>query len=155
VAGEVQSLDLKLITLSEAANVSRRWAVWKPWTVVIAGGVFVATGGAFHARSSQDFTQYDSQFSSLPCVNAPPHGCKTTNIPDDLKAKLNSARQERDLAVAGYVVGGGLIATGVVLLYMNRPRLFEQPTTSSPAGRVAVVPTVSAEMVGILIRMRH
>ena len=122
---------------------------------MIAGGVVAATGGAFHARSSQDFTQYDTQFSGLQCVNDPPHGCKTSKIPDDLKAKLSSARQERNLAVGGYVVGGGLLATGVVLLYMNRPRLFEQPAMSSPVGRVAIAPMMSADMLGIAIHVRH
>jgi tetratricopeptide (TPR) repeat protein len=153
--GEIKSLDLRLITLGEAAEAGRRWAIWKPWAVIAAGGAVAAAGGVLNVLSSRNFNDFDARFAGLTCAAMPPHGCAKTEIPRDLTSLLNRARREQELAVAGYIVGGSLIATGVVLLYMNRPRLLEQSDTSSPVGRVAVVPTVSADALGVLVTVHH
>jgi hypothetical protein len=57
--------------------------------------------------------------------------------------------------VGGYIVGGSLIATGVVLLYLNRPRLAEQGSPMSSGGSVDVVPAVSDDMFGVLVSVSH
>jgi tetratricopeptide (TPR) repeat protein len=153
--GEIKSLELRLITLSEAAEAGRRWAIWKPWAVIAAGGAVAAAGGVLNALSSRSFNDFDTRFSSLPCAAMPPHACTRAETPSDLTSLLNRATREQQVAIAGYVVGGGLIVTGAVLLYMNRARLLEQPETSSPVGRVAVVPTVSADALGVLVTVSH
>lgn len=147
--GQVVSLELQLHRPGDAGLTRRRWSAWKPWAVVVAGGVAAATGGIFHAVSSHDFTQYDNRFAELDCVRVSPFACKTRDIPDDLKRTLNDARRYRQLTLAGYTVGGGLIATGVVLLYMNRAHLVEQPVTRSSVPSITIAPTVSPEMVGV------
>jgi hypothetical protein len=153
-SGKLQHVELKLITLSEAAEAGRRWAVWKPWSVLGAGAAVVATSGGLHAMSSKNFQAFDTQFLKLPCVTTPDPrapGCAKNVIPPDLNAQLNLARKEQIVAVGGYIVGGSLIATGVVLVFLNRPRLLEQPPTSSPPRTLAVVPTVSKETFGIVM----
>jgi tetratricopeptide (TPR) repeat protein len=153
--GKLQELDLRLVTLSEATDTSRRWATWKPWSLVAAGGAVAAAGGVLHALSSRNFNTFDDQFLQLPCVTAPepesPPGCAKGDIPSELNDRLRLARRQQSIAAGGYIAGGALITAGVVLLYMNRPRLTEQAPASSPARSVAVVPAVSADMVGILV----
>ncbi len=153
-SGKLQDIVLKLITLSEAAETGRRWPVWKPWSVVAAGATIAAAGGVLHALSSRNFNDYDAKFLKLPCVTMPnleDPGCAKDAIPSDLNAQLNLARHEQAIAVGGYIAGGSLIAAGVVLVLLNRPRLMEQAPTNSPGRSVAVVPTVSTNMLGILV----
>lgn len=157
-AGEQTSLDLKLITLSEAEDGSRRWAKWKPWAVAGAGVTVAAAAGVVHALSFRNFRAYDDEFLRLPCIamqdpKAP--GCATADISSSLNDKLSRAEREQDIAVGGYIVGGSLLAAGAVLLYLNRPHLTEQAATSSPVGRVAFAPAISPDMLGILLTVNH
>jgi hypothetical protein len=82
-------------------------------------------------------------------------GCTKANIPSDLNAQLSLATRQQQVAVGSYIAGGSVIAAGVVLLYLNRPRLVEQGATSSLARSVAVVPTVSVDMLGVLVSVSH
>jgi hypothetical protein len=157
-SGQLQDLELKLVTLTEATDTGRRWAAWRPWAVVAAGGAIAAAGGALHALASRNFNAHDDEFLQLPCVTEPDPtspGCAPDRVPPDLNARLRLARRQQAIAVGGYIAGGSLIATGVVLLYLNRPRLTEQEATRSPAGRVAVAPAVSADLLGILVSVSH
>jgi hypothetical protein len=151
-AGQLQDLELKLVTLSEAADTGRRWAVWKPWTVIVAGAAVAAGGGVVHALSSQNFNTYDDKFRALPCANT--GGCQPSEIGSDLNSRLALARREQQIAIGGYIAGGALIGAGIVLLYMNRPRLTEQEAARSSTS-VTVVPAVSPDVLGILVSVSH
>ena len=153
--GERRSLELKLITLSEAAESGRRWATWKPWAVIAVGAAVVAGGGIVNELAARNFNDFDARFSNLPCAAMPPHACAKSEVPAELSSQLNRANREQQIAVAGYIAGGGLIAAGAVLLYLNRPRVLEQSATSSPVDRVAVVPTISAGALGVLVTVSH
>lgn len=157
-AGEQKSLDLKLITLSEAEDGSRRWATWKPWAVVGAGAAVAATAGVLHTLSFKAFHSYDDEFLKLPCIamqDPKSPGCAITQIPSPLNSKLRTAEREQNIAVAGYIAGGSLIAAGAVLLYLNRQRLIEQEDKTAPVGRVAFAPAISTNMLGILLTVSH
>jgi tetratricopeptide (TPR) repeat protein len=146
--GALRETELKLITLSEATDTSRRWAAWKPWTVVAGGVAVAAAAGAVHTLSSRNFNAYDANFALLPCAKE--HGCDASQIPSDLSAQLDRARLEQRIAIGGYLAGGVLIGTGAVLLYMNRPRL-QEPGAARAAEGVAIVPTASRDSVGVLV----
>lgn len=152
-----QEIELKLVTLDEATDASRRWAVWKPWAVLVTGGVLVAGAGGLHALASRNFADYDTRFQALDCAKGnPPHGC----MKDDpgvkpLDDQLRRARQEQIIAVGGYVLGGAVITTGIVLLYMNRSRLVEQGASRAQAQRVALIPVASRETFGLLVNVSH
>ena len=153
--GGLQDLELKLFTLSEAANSGRRWSVWQPWAVVAVGGAIAAAGGGLHAIASRNFNSFDEQFQQLPCVADPMQGssgCTEDEVGSVLNDQLKRARRQQMIAVGGYIAGGTLLAAGVVMLYMNRPRLVEQGAEgSSSAGRVVIVPAVSADLLGVLV----
>lgn len=151
---KLQTVDLRLVTLSEAADTSRRWAAWKPWAVVATGAAAAAAGSAFHALSFRNFNSYDSSFSRLDCAKKPT-GCTNEDIGSKLNAQLRLATREQKIAVGGYIVGGSVIAAGVMLLYLNRTHLAEQEAISSPGVNVSVVPAVSADMLGIQVAVSH
>jgi tetratricopeptide (TPR) repeat protein len=149
----IEDIELRLITLDEATDASRRWAAWKPWTVVTAGAVVAAAGGVVHAFSSKSFDDYDARFLQLPCVTTPDPrapGCAKDQVPSALNDRLIRARRQQAVAVGGYIAGGSLIAAGVVLLYLNRPRLEEQSGRS-----VTIVPAVSGDMLGLQVSVSH
>jgi hypothetical protein len=151
--GKLQELDLRLVTLGEAADTGRRWAIWKPWAVVGAGVVVAAASGGLHALSARQFSDYDQQFQQQSCAQM--DGCTESEI-FELNKQLSRATREQQLAVGGYVAGGSVIAAGVVLLYLNRPRLEEQEgATRSSASSITVVPEVSRDTFGILVSVSH
>src|SRR5690606_13655211 len=120
-------VDLSLLTLSQATDASRRWAVWKPWAVVAAGGAIAVAGGGLHALAARTFTGYDDRVTNLMCAmpsGDPPRipGCTEGDIGPGLSSQRRRAERQQRIAVGSYIVGSSLIATGIVLLYMNRPR---------------------------------
>lgn len=146
-SGQVKRVNLDLLTIGEAAEHGRRWSPWISWVVVGTGAALAITGGAFHFRSKSNFDSYDDRFQRQ-C----PQGCPLKQIPDNLMNQLSRANRDQDLAVTGYIVGGGALAAGLVLLYLNRPRLLEdQETTSTRAPGVAVVPTIAPGELGVSI----
>lgn len=151
--GHLQAITLKLITLSEAADTGRRWATWKPWTVVAAGAAVVASSGILHVLSFRNFHDYDQKFQGLGCAISP--GCTEEEIGPKLNAQLGLATREQKLAVGGYIVGGSVITAGVVLMYLNRPRLLEQGAARLSAGDVVIAPIVLTDMLGILARTSY
>lgn len=149
-----QDIDLKLITLDEAADASRRWAVWKPWAVVAAGGVVAVAGGGLHARSARNFNKYDDEFRLLPCASEPPEapsGCTPMDIGSKLNRKLKRAELQQNVAVGGYIVGGALLTVGMVFLYLNRPQLLEQRESTSLIKTIAITPILGSNEVGISV----
>lgn len=155
----LQDVELKLVTLSQATDAGRRWATWKPWAVVTAGAAFATAGGLLHRRSFSNFNIYDDGFQDLSCASPmgePPQvsGC-TEEQSQHLDHTLSLANRYQFVAVGSYVIGGSLIAAGVVLLYMNRPRLTEQGGADSSAKNVAILPAVSEASLGVLVRSSY
>lgn len=149
--GKFEVMALPLSRLVE----ERPWSTWKPWVVVAGGIAIAAAGGVVHGISARDFRGYDSGFSKLTCAKT---GCMDQDIDDMnplLTPLLNRARLEQRIAVSGYAVGGSLIAAGTVLVYLNRPRLIEQGVTNSPVTGVAIIPTISVDVFGILVNINY
>lgn len=149
--GKLEQLDLRMHKLIE----DRPWAIWKPWAVVGTGVAVAAAGGVLHALSAGNFTKYDDRFRQLSCAGA---GCTDDQVramDPHLPAVLDRAQLQQRLAIAGYIAGGAIIATGAVLLYLNRPHVVEQGGPSSPAPGVAVTPVASADAFGVVVTVSH
>lgn len=155
-AGELQEVNLRLITLEEATQTTRRWARWKPWAAITAGGVLAVAGGALHALAYRSFQTYDEDFQKLDCAKGVlPPGCPEAELPSGLSARLGRARQMQTLATGGYIVGGSLVAAGIVLLYLNQPRLAERAVGISNVALAPAIPSTSNDMLGIQVSVNH
>lgn len=151
--GMKQAVDLKLITLNEASDKNRRWAVWKPWAVVALGTAVAVTGGVFHARASASYEAYDDDFIRLPCVtNEDSLGCTKNDIPPSMQTRLDRAALQQKVAIGAYAAGGAILATGVVLLYMNRPRTVEEAPHGS---QITIAPELSPTSLGLVLSVSH
>lgn len=151
--GERKSLDVQLVALIDAEQT--RWARWKPWAVVATGAAVGLTSGGLHAISRQGFKTYDDGFLRSGCatpqtdVPTASSGCTDKQLGAPLSGRLRHAVLEQEIAVGGYIAAGALITAGAVLVYLNRPRLVEQDTADPPSLRVAIVPVVSVDMLGV------
>lgn len=148
--GQRKTLDIPLRKLSEAEET--RWAVWKPWAVVASGSAIGLTAGGLHLLAARNFAAYDDAFLKLPCAAA---GCSDDQIAPEMKAQHRRAELQQKLAAAGYVTGGAVIAAGVTLLYINRPRLVEPEARTAPSAGVIVVPSFDADTLGIVVSLSH
>lgn len=148
VAGKIRDLELTLVSLDEAGDSGRRWAKWKPWVVVGAGAAVAAASGALHAMSASSFQRYDAAFLKLPCSSS---GCSSEQTGPTLNARLSRATLEQKIAVGGYIAGGTVLAAGVALVYLNRPRFVESRDPGAATAATVVTPIASEGMVGIVL----
>lgn len=143
-AGELLDVDLSLVTLTQAADISRRWASWKPWAVMASGALTVAAGGVLHGFAFRNFDKFDAEVVAI----CPSKGCLEGEVNSHI---LNQARRHQEYAIGGYIVGGSLIITGALLLYMNRPGLTTQERQRLPYPKVSVYPSVTADILGVFV----
>ena len=147
--GDKQTLTLAP-QVPEHLATTRHWPQWIPWSVVGAGAVVIAGGGLLDRTSSDAFDEYDSQFASL-CQ--PPNGCPGANVPSWLRNDLDSASTQQWLARGVYVIGSAAVATGAVLLYINRERLVRRKGfIESPS--MSLTPVLVPDTVGVSARIR-
>lgn len=98
----------------------RRWAAWKPWAVTAVGGVILAGAGYANARAFGDLGEIKQNFEER-CRP----GC--TEMPEDIESSLDGIESQRGLSLAGLALGGAVLVTSTVLLYLNRERLVRKP----------------------------
>jgi hypothetical protein len=152
---KLHAIELRPVTLTQATDASRRWPTWKPWAVIAAGGAAVATGAYFHRLAFRNFNLYDEELQDLDCADPmgePPRlpGCTKADV-RPLDSRLARADRQQLAAVGGYVLGGSLIATGVVLMYLNQPRLTEQGVPHLFGKRIAVASTITSDGFGVTV----
>ena len=143
------------------AQPQRRWAQWKPWVVVAAGGLVAGAGGVLHWRSSAELSRADSVLQDLECSGRSAgegvvDGCTAAERDDDVDVYRNRGLRQQRLALGAYVVGGGALVTGAFLVYANRPRL--PPRSSERRGdspRATVVPRVGPSSIGLAVHIHY
>lgn len=119
VGGQRQEVALVLEPLASAARIEHRWPGWIPW-VVFGGGFAVAgVGGAINLAAASNMDSYDRTVTQLcsrtPCTAAQLEAAGVAGL--DRKAERQSV-----LGVGVMILGGATVATGAVLLYLNRGR---------------------------------
>jgi hypothetical protein len=112
---------------TEVTETRRRWAAWKPYTVVATGAALVLAGGMLDWHSTRLFDDHDRVFREK-C----PTGCMTGMEPSGLGNRQSRAESEQRLAIIGYAAGGAVLATGVVLSYFGRERAYRKRVRVAP-----------------------
>ena len=112
--GDAPTEHIDLMTLDEATVTHHRWARWKPWAVVAAGGAIAIAGLAVDLQAAATFRSYDKAIATL----CPDHPC--TSLPAVVSDAYAEGRTETHVG-AGLLIGGGVVvAAGAVLLYLDR-----------------------------------
>jgi tetratricopeptide (TPR) repeat protein len=137
LAGQKSEIRLQLFTAEELTIYQRRWAVWKPFTVLAAGVVVAAIGGILQWEASESYKSFDAGIQSC-------GGCVP---PSDLQAKRSSGDALQATAWVGYSLGAAGAATGIALAILNRAR----PVRLSPEheGRLSLAPLIGPGGAGL------
>jgi hypothetical protein len=123
-AGETSTMNIKLYTQDDLYQYKRRWAAWVPWSVV-GGGVAVAGVGALlHLQAANDIKNFDQGIGQC-------GGCVPST---DLASKKSQGGTFQNVAIGSYIAGGAVVATGAVLLYMNRLQPYRIDTSTDVDG---------------------
>jgi hypothetical protein len=116
---------------------------------VAGAGAFVsAAGGVVHWRASADYRGFDDDFERLDCAAG--DGCTEAMLAPHA-SQLRRAVWEQRIAVTAYAIGGAAITTGLVLAYLNQPRLAE---SESGNAAVSIAPMVSPGTAGLTALLR-
>lgn len=144
LAAEVKEIRIDLYTPEEVTVRKRRWSEWKPWAVVGAGVAAGLVGGGLHLLSEKNFNDFDAMVER-DCKN----GCP--NLPTD---QVDRARLQRNVAIASYATGGAVLATGFVLVYLNRIKLERIDVTAASERQISLIPMISPGAAGVTTRFR-
>jgi hypothetical protein len=151
--GQKFRIELQLYTAEELTRYKRRWdKKWIPFAV-IGGGVFFGLGSALIHNSAQG--SYDDFDKAIARCNddSGGMGCVVDSSISDLKSSGDS---KKTLGYIGYGIAGAAIATGGVMLYLNRRQSYEisadeyrREQSKKPA--VTVTPIVAPGTAGAMI----
>ncbi len=116
--GETMRFTLKLFSAEELTRYKRRWdATWMPWTVGAAGGAIAIAAGVLLVSGRSDVDEFDARITE--CGT---DGCMITPELEDMK---NSGETKQTMAWVGFGLGAATVATGGLLLYLNRVRAYQ------------------------------
>jgi tetratricopeptide (TPR) repeat protein len=142
--GAAQSIDVRLVRLSDAARIERPWDRWKPWAVTAGGAALVLASGALQLKADADMDRHDADLERLCGGN----GCDAEAIPASVSDRKSRAELENKLAVAALVTGGVVAITGLVGVYLNRPRTILPGESGAALG---VGPLLSPDGAGLAL----
>lgn len=147
--GEKLRLELKVYTDPELTRYHRRWPTrtWVPYTVIGAGVALAATGALLQLSAQSSFDAFDDQIAKC---NTPDAGCK---ISETNQSELDAGNTKRTLGYVGYGVAGAALATGAILLWVNRQQPYRiTPEQLEEQGKVSITPIVSPSSVGAMVQ---
>lgn len=144
--GEDRVITFHLFTFEQLTGTRRLWQPWKPWATAGAGAAVVALGSVLHWRARSDIRRFDRELQTRPeCAVV---GCNDDD-PGSPAALLTRGELQQDIAITGYVVGGAMVASGLVMAYLNRPRSY-RIDRSDESFRVTVIPRATPESIGVV-----
>lgn len=115
--GERATLRSEL--MSEADAYYTRFRSWQPWAVIGTGATFGLLGAGLQWRAYRNVADHDSQLGDL-CEEP----CSATEQENKgLPTLLERAERYQNYAASSFVLGGAVLATGLVLLFLNQKRL--------------------------------
>ncbi len=121
-AGGTASVPLTL-QLEGTRKLTRRWARWKPWSVVGIGTAFSVAAVPLFVITRDKFDRYESDLADHCATFNGTSGC-APNDPEVAKfdGQLSNAKLYRTLTISSIAIGATGIGVGIVLIVMNQPR---------------------------------
>ncbi len=119
IGGKTLAVPVKLDPIGQAARIEHRWATWKPWVVFAAGFAVVGIGAVVDLAAFTDMDSYDrtvtQNCSVVACTEDDPRLASVAKLKD-------SAERTTKIAGGVMILGAATVATGAVMLYLNRGR---------------------------------
>lgn len=143
-AGKETNIDLRLFQSSDLTQYRRKFSQWIPWTVAASGVLVAAVGGLMQAQAHGDFGAFDR--GVVACGGCVPSA--------SVEKKLSAGHTMQSLAITGYAVGGAALATGLVLLYVNRKRAYRVTQSELNADTVSIAPMLGPGEKGLVAEIR-
>jgi hypothetical protein len=159
-AGTKPALELTLTKIDLNVRYTRAMAVWKPWTVVGAGVLGLVGGVVMNSLAVESYKAYDASVADCALdarMSATDLGvtlddgtlipftqCDASNTGIKVDAR-DRGDMLQNVAIAAYAAGGVTLATGLVLLYVNREKLVQGTGSTS----VTVAPTLAPGSAGL------
>ncbi|HTE53782.1 MAG TPA: hypothetical protein VK698_23165 [Kofleriaceae bacterium] len=139
VPGRTEAVDIRLIRVTEAAVIQQPWPSWKPWAVTGTGAGLMLLGGLLELKARADMDRHDADLEQM-CMD---DGCSQGEIGRALADLESRAELEDRIAITAAITGGAVAVTGLVWVYLNRPRTV-MPGESGFALRVSPLATPDA-----------
>ncbi|SET95924.1 hypothetical protein [Stigmatella erecta] len=96
----------------------RRWAAWKPWTVLGAGVAMAVGGRIIHMNARDEYRAFDEGVLRCNAQNEDlRQGCAVSPELGSVRSKANTLQW---VAMGAFAAGGAALITGGVMLYKNR-----------------------------------
>ena len=153
--GEHFRIELKVYTAKELTDYRRKWKnTWFPYVVLGAGAVVGIAAGGIELSAQSSYDQFNTKVAAC---NTTAAGCPI-NTPG-ITSPRNSGDTKRVIGYVGYSLAGAAIATGTVLLWLNRqqeyqltPEQLESRHAAAAAAPVAIAPIVSPDVMGAMVQ---
>lgn len=133
IGGKEQTVSLSLDPVEKAARIEHRWPTWVPWVVFGGGFAIAGIGGLLDLAAIQEMDSYDRAVAQSCATMA----CAPEDLDPADRDLKDSAETKSAIAVGIMIAGGATIATGAVMLYLNRGR------TVYPTAVERLTPTVT------------
>ena len=139
LGGTAESIDVRLMSLTDATVTTRRWTTWKPWAVVGGGAVIGGAGILLRLEAQSDLDRYAQQVE-IDCANGCPPGENT------LEHLESRAFLENGRGIGAMIAGGALVLAGVALVMLNRPHT---TIPERPPGGTQIAPIITTDSMGL------
>ena len=148
--GETYRVELKLYTLDDTTRYRRKWQnTWFPYAVLGAGAVVGLVAGGIELSAQSSYDQFNTEVAKCNTASA---GCPTST--PGITSLRDSGDTKRLVGYVGYGVAGAAVATGAILLWINRRQSYQISPDELEKERapIAVAPIVSPEMAGAMVQ---
>ncbi len=150
---EHAEVALRIYTEEELTTSRRRWSAWVPTVPIVAGALLAGGGVAAQLMSQRKMNQFESELDSRCGFSSNQRSCAPTA---DLNQLKDDSETYQVLSLTGLVAGGVTLATGLVLLSLNRrtnfrltPEELEEERRAAARTTTAVVPLIAPGTIGV------
>ncbi|HEY4178304.1 MAG TPA: hypothetical protein VGM90_15760 [Kofleriaceae bacterium] len=128
IGGKEQGVEVTLEPLAAGAKIVHRWKNYVPWTVFASGFALGAIGGVTLLFANNQMHQYD-QIVDDKCTGR----CTPEELAPYAHYKDNASLESK-FGMTAVVLGAAGVATGAVMIYINRGRTVYPEVAPLPGG---------------------
>ncbi len=131
--GKTERASITLDPIGKHARVVHRFPNYVPWIAFAAGAAFVGAGTLLQLNASSQMENYNLRIDEICTRRCPSSGPGA--VPDNIEDIRRGAELKSGFGVGFLVVGTAGVATGAVLMYLNRGRtIYPESITPLPGG---------------------